>query len=88
MPAMRSHWKKAKSPISLVFSATSTVPGARMCVAYLKSQIGFGRWRNTEFRIKEISTKVATDYYVRVRGIAGCGRKRDDAVYVLPVLES
>ncbi|MBR2320341.1 MAG: hypothetical protein IKA50_06130 [Clostridia bacterium] len=68
--------------------AGQTVPGARMCVAYLKSQIGFGRWRNTEFRIKEISTKVATDYYVRVRGIAGCGRKRDDAVYVLPVLES
>lgn len=64
------------------------VTGARMCVAYLKSQIGFGRWRSTEFRIKDINDKVAMDYYVRVRGIAGAGRKRDDAVFVLPVLES
>lgn len=66
----------------------TAIKGARMCVAYLKSQIGFGRWRNTEFRIKEINHKVAMDYYVRVRGIAGCGRKRDDAVFVLPILES
>lgn len=66
----------------------TTINDARMCCAYLKSQIGFGRWRNTEFRIKEINDKVAMDYYVRVRGMAGCGRKRDDAVFVLPVLES
>lgn len=65
-----------------------TLTGARMCCAYLKSQIGFGRWRNTEFRIKDINNKVAMDYYVRVRGAAGCGRKRDDAVFVLPVMES
>ena len=68
--------------------AGGTVTGARMCCAYLKSQIGFGRWRSTEFRIKDINDKVAMDYYVRVRGAAGCGRKRDDAVFVLPVLES
>lgn len=68
--------------------AGGTVNGARCCVAYLKSQIGFGRWRGTEFRIKEISNKVAMDYYLRVRGIAGCGRKRDDAVFALPILES
>lgn len=68
--------------------AGTAINGARMCVAYLKSQIGFGRWRSTEFRIKDINDKVAMDYYVRVRGIAGCGRKRDDAVFVLPILES
>lgn len=66
----------------------NSIKGARMCCAYLKSQIGFGRWRNTEFRIKEINNKVAMDYYLRVRGSVGCGRKRDDAVFVLPVLES
>jgi len=65
-----------------------SVTGARMCCAFLKSQIGFGRWRNTEFRIKDINTKVAMDYFLRVRGSAGCGRKRDDAVFVLPILES
>lgn len=68
--------------------AGTAINGARMCVAYLKSQIGFGRWRSTEFRIKDINDKVAMDYYVRVRGAAGCGRKRDDAVFVLPILES
>lgn len=66
----------------------SPVNGARMCCAWLKSQIGFGRWRSTEFRVKEISNKVAVDYYLRVKGKAGCGRKRDDAVFVLPVLEN
>ena len=66
----------------------NSIAGARMCFAYLKSQIGFGRWRSTEFRIKDINDKVAMDYYVRVRGAAGCGRKRDDAVFVLPILES
>lgn len=66
----------------------TSITGARLCCAYLKSQIGFGRWRNTEFRIKDINNKVASDYYLRVRGIAGCGRKRDDAVFAIPVLES
>lgn len=71
-----------------VDASGNAITGARMCCAFLKSQIGFGRWRNTEFRIKDINNKVAMDYYVRVRGIAGCGRKRDDAVFVLPILES
>lgn len=64
------------------------VNGARMCCAWLKSQVGFGRWAGTEFRIKDVNDKVAVDYYLRVKGKAGCGRRRDDAVFVLPVLES
>ncbi|MGN0869465.1 MAG: hypothetical protein ACI4O9_08100 [Akkermansia sp.] len=66
----------------------TAIKGARMCCAWLKSQIGFGRWKSTEFRIKDVNNKVAVDYYLRVKGKAGCGRKRDDAVFVLPVLES
>lgn len=64
------------------------VEGCRMCVAFLKSQVGFGRWRDTEFRIKEESKKVAVDYFLRVRGAFGAGRVRNDAVYVVPILES
>ena len=63
------------------------IEDCRMCALYLKSQVGFGRWKNPEFHIKEINDKVAIDYYLRVRGHIGAGRRRDDAVFVLPVKE-
>lgn len=64
-----------------------TISGARMCCAWLKSQIGFGA-HHSEYHIKDINTKVDVDNYTRVRGRAACARMRDDAVMVLPVDES
>ena len=64
----------------------STINGARMCCAWLKSQIGFCL-RSSEYHIKDVNNKVDIDYYSRVRGQAACARLRDDAVMVLPVLE-
>ena len=64
----------------------STINGARMCCAWLKSQIGFCQ-RSCEYHIKDVNNKVDIDHYSRVRGSAACARLRDDAVMVLPVLE-
>lgn len=64
------------------------VTGARMCCAWLKSQVGFGMWKDTEWTLKDVPNKIAVDHALRVRGKAGCARLRDDAVFVLPVLET
>lgn len=66
----------------------TAVNGARMCCAWLKSQIGFGLWKDSEFSIKTINNYVDVDNYCRVRGKAGCARMRDDAVFILPCIES
>jgi hypothetical protein len=66
----------------------ATVAGARMCCAWLKSQVGFGMWKQTEFTLKDVNDKVDVDHYIRCKGKAGCARLRDDAVFVLPVLEN
>lgn len=65
----------------------AAVNGARMCCAWLKSQVGFGMWKDTEWTLKDVNGKIAVDHALRVRGKAGCARLRDDAVFVLPVVE-
>lgn len=64
------------------------VTGARMCCAWLRSRVKFGVWRGTEFRLKDVNNKVDIDYYLRMRGKAGCGRMDEDTVFVLPLLEN
>lgn len=64
------------------------VTGARMCCAWLKSRVEFGTWRGTEFSLKDVNNKVDIDHYLRVKGKAGCGRKDEDTVFVLPEVET
>lgn len=71
-----------------VDKSNSEIKGARMCCAWLKSQVGFGMWKDTEWTLKNVTGPIAVDHALRVRGKAGCARLRDDAVFVLPVLET
>lgn len=63
------------------------VPGARMCAVWLRSRIGFGTWKETEFTLKDVNNLVDVDHCVRIRGRIGCGRKDEDTVFVLPEVE-
>lgn len=64
--------------------AGTAVNNARMCCAWLKSQVGYGVWRGADWTLKDVNGKVDVDHELRVRGKAGCARFRDDCVFVLP----
>lgn len=73
---------------TIKMDGTTEVKDCIMCGVWLRSQVGystFGR-SSAEWTLKDINDKAAMDYYSRVRGRIGVGRKRDDAVFVLPCL--
>lgn len=70
-----------------VNKAGGAVKGARMCAAWLRSQVGFGTWRDAEWTLKDVPGMVEVDHGLRVRGKCGAMRFRDDAVFVLPVVQ-
>lgn len=65
----------------------TAVNNCRMCCAWLKSQIGFGMWKDADWTLKDVNGMVDVDHELRVRGKAGCMRYRDDAVFVMPVAQ-
>lgn len=70
-----------------VDKAGGEVKGARMCAAWLKSQVGFGLWDSAEWTLKDVNDEVDVDHGLRVKGKCGAMRFRDDAVFVLPVVQ-
>lgn len=63
----------------------TSVKGCRCCCAWLKSQVGFGTWKDADWTLKDVTGMVDVDHELRVRGKAGCMRMRDDSVFLLPV---
>lgn len=64
----------------------TAVNNCTMCAAWLRSQVGFGTWRDASWTLKTVNGMVDVDNGLRVKGKCGAMRFRDDAVYVLPVV--
>lgn len=64
------------------------INNARMCCAWLKNRVEFGIWQGTEFKLKDINDQVDVDFYLRAKGRAGCARKDDTTVFVIPTVEN
>lgn len=59
---------------------------ATACVAWLKSQVELMTWRESQFKIVDVSDRYKdVDNAVKVRGVLGCQRLNDDTVFVLPM---
>lgn len=65
----------------------NVVKDCRECVCFLKNRVGFGLWKDTEFELLDVNTKVAVRHRQIASGKAGCARKDEDTVLILPVKE-
>lgn len=56
------------------------------CCAWLKDQVELLMWRDTQFKIVDLSAKYKdVDQGVKVRGVLGCQRLNDQTVFVMPM---
>ncbi len=68
--------------------AGADVAGARMCCAWLKNRVGVGIWKDTQFEMLDVNTKVDVRQRLIGSGMMGASRKDKETTFVLPCLEN
>lgn len=78
--------------LGVKFLVTNMLPldkeGNRMCVAWLKSRVKFGIWRDAEFRIAPREELVGLREQVMLKASSGATRMDKDTVFLMPCKEA
>lgn len=82
---------KVNDILGVKFLVTNMLPldanGNRMCVAWLKSRIEFGVWRDATFRIEARPEYIGVREQILVKASCGATRKDEDMVFLMPCKE-
>ncbi|MEG0587636.1 MAG: phage capsid protein [Akkermansia sp.] len=83
---------EVNSFLGVKFLVTNMLPldasGNRLCVAWLKSRIEFGVWKDAQFRIDPRNEYVGVREQILVKAASGATRKDKDMVFLMPCKEA
>lgn len=78
--------------LGVKFLVTNMLPldadGNRMCVAWLKSRVEFGVWKDAQFRIEPRPEYIGVREQILVKAASGATRKDKDMVFLMPCKET
>lgn len=78
--------------LGVKFLVTNMLPldaeGNRMCVAWLKSRVEFGVWKDGQFRIESRPEYIGVREQILVKAASGATRKDKDMVFLMPCKET
>jgi hypothetical protein len=59
-----------------------------MCVAWLKSRVEFGVWKDAQFRIEARPEYIGVREQILVKASSGCSRLDKDTFFLMPCKEA
>lgn len=78
--------------LGVKFLITNMLPldetGSRLCVAWLKSRVKFGIWKNAAFRIEARSEYVDVQEQITIKAALGATRLDNKTVFLMPCREA
>jgi hypothetical protein len=78
--------------LGVKFLITNMLPldadGNRMCVAWLKSRVEFGVWKDAQFRIEARPEYIGVREQILVKASSGCSRLDKDTFFLMPCKEA